>query len=165
MEGASPWTTSPPGLQLRAATPDDTDLLRAIYTSTRADELAQTDWSEEQKAQFCRMQFEAQDTHYRAHYPGARFLIIEEHGAAAGRLYLADWEKETRIMDLALLPAHRNRGIGTALLRHLQDSARAAGRALSIHVERFNPALRLYQRLGFSMREDKGVYLLMEWRP
>jgi len=32
-------------------------------------------------------------------------------------------------------------------------------------VERFNPALRLYQRLGFRHVEDQGPYYLMEWRP
>jgi hypothetical protein len=32
-------------------------------------------------------------------------------------------------------------------------------------VEQFNPALRLYKRLGFHQKEDKGVYLLMEWSP
>ena len=35
---------------------------------------------------------------------------------------------------------------------------------MTIHVERFNPALRLYERLGFSVAEDKGVYLLLERR-
>jgi ribosomal protein S18 acetylase RimI-like enzyme len=54
--------------------------------------------------------------------------------------------------------------VGTLLLRELQDEAAASGRSLSIHVERFNPALRLYERLGFQLLEDKGVYLLLEWK-
>jgi ribosomal protein S18 acetylase RimI-like enzyme len=74
------------------------------------------------------------------------------------------WDKEIRIMDIALLPEHRGVGIGTGLLRELQEEARAAGKSLSIHVEKFNPALRLYERLGFQPQEDKGVYLLMVWR-
>jgi ribosomal protein S18 acetylase RimI-like enzyme len=56
------------------------------------------------------------------------------------------------------------RGIGTKLLRELQDEAHTAGKVLTIHVEKFNPALRLYQRLGFQQIEDKGVYLLLEWK-
>jgi ribosomal protein S18 acetylase RimI-like enzyme len=62
------------------------------------------------------------------------------------------------------LPEHRGAGIGTKLLRDLQEEVRSAGKSLTIHVERFNPALRLYERLGFQQIEDKGVYLLMEWR-
>ena len=150
--------------KLRRATAEDAEFLGAVYASTRAAELAVTDWSAEQKTQFCRQQSTAQDAHYRQHYPTAEFSIVEREGAAVGRLYVDRWEREIRIMDIALLPAHRGSGIGTALLRELQEQARAAGKALSIHVEKFNPALRLYERLGFTVREDKGVYLLLEWR-
>ena len=143
--------------------PEDDSFSEQVYASTRAGELALTDWSEEQKAAFCHHQFTAQDAHYRAHYPGAQFSIIERGGVPAGRLFVARWEKEIRIMDIALLPGHRGAGIGTRLLRDLQEAARAAGKALSIHVEKFNPALRLYERLGFRAKEDKDVYLLMEW--
>lgn len=67
-------------------------------------------------------------------------------------------------MDFAILPAHRGQGIGTRLLRELQSEAAGSVRSLAIHVERLNPALRLYERLGFCEMEDKGVYLLLEWR-
>lgn len=134
-----------------------------MYASTRAEELAVTSWGEEQKAAFCRMQFDAQTAHYGANYPGALFQIIERSGVSLGRLYVAHWEKEIRIIDIALLPEHRGMGIGTKLLRELQDEARTMAKKLSIHVERFNPALRLYQQLGFQQVEDKGVYLLLEW--
>ena len=84
---------------------------------------------------------------------------------AVGRLYVARWTGEIRIVDIALLPEFCNRGIGTTLLRQLQAEAQDAGKPLRIHVERFNPALRLYDRLGFRQIEDKGVYLFLEWRP
>jgi ribosomal protein S18 acetylase RimI-like enzyme len=85
-------------------------------------------------------------------------------GVPAGRLYVDRGKKETLIIDIALLPEHRRAGIGTKLLRELQHEARMAGKALTIHVEKFNPALRLYQRLGFQQLEDKGVYLFLEWK-
>ena len=65
--------------------------------------------------------------------------------------------------DIALLPEFCSRGIGTTVLRGLQSEAAAAGKPLRIHVERFNPALRLYERLGFRQIDDRGVYLFMEW--
>jgi ribosomal protein S18 acetylase RimI-like enzyme len=150
-------------ISLRPITLDDDSFLAGVYASTRAEELAVTGWSDEEKAVFCRRQFDAQSAHYRENYPGASLQIIERDGVSIGRLYVAHWEREIRIMDIALLPEHRGSGIGTQLLRTLQDEARSAGKSLTIHVERFNPALELYQRLGFQQVEDKGVYLLMRW--
>ncbi|HEX6939117.1 MAG TPA: GNAT family N-acetyltransferase, partial [Longimicrobiales bacterium] len=67
--------------------------------------------------------------------------------------------------DIALLPEHRGRGIGTALLEALIAEADAAGKPVSIHVEQYNPARRLYARLGFREVEDLGVYVFMERPP
>jgi ribosomal protein S18 acetylase RimI-like enzyme len=150
-------------LSLRPITPEDVSFLAGVYASTRAEELAVTGWSDEEKAVFCRRQFDAQSAHYRENYPGASLQIIERDGISIGRLYVAHWEREIRIMDIALLPEFRGAGIGTELLRDLQEEARSAGKSLTIHVERFNLALQLYQRLGFQQVEDKGVYLLMRW--
>lgn len=155
----------PPPVSLRPATAEDMESLAAVYATTRMEELAATDWDDSQKAEFCRMQFAAQDTHYRQHYPTAEFSVIEVSGVLVGRLYVDRWSREIRIMDIAILPQHRGKGIGTDLLVDLKEEAADSGRRLSIHVERFNPALRLYERLGFRMTEDKGVYFLMEWTP
>ena len=150
-------------ISLRPITPEDDSFLAGLYASTRAEELAVTGWSEETKALFCRRQFDAQSAHYRENYQGASLQVIERAGEPVGRLYVARWEREIRIMDIALLPEHRGSGVGSHVLRELQDEARSAGKTLTIHVERFNPALRLYERLGFKLAEDKGVYLLMQW--
>ena len=83
----------------------------------------------------------------------------------AGRLYVARWEDEIRIVDIALLPAFRGRGIGGALLGDLIAEADAAGKPLSIHVEQNNPARSLYERLGFEEAGEFGVYVLMKRAP
>lgn len=153
----------PDNLALRPVCDADAVTLLAIYASTREDELARTDWGPDQKAAFVAMQFQAQTAHYRANYPGAEFHLVEVDGEAAGRLYLHRREGGLRIMDIALLPAFRGRGIGGAILRALQAEAAAAGSGLSIHVEVFNPARRLYERLGFRPAAEAGVYILMEW--
>lgn len=151
-------------ISLRPITPEDDSFLAGLYASTRSEELAVTSWRDEEKAVFCRRQYDAQSAHYLENYPGASLQVIERASEPVGRLYVARWKREIRIMDIALLPRHRGAGIGTQLLRELQEEARSSGKTLTIHVERFNPALRLYDRLGFEMVEDKGVYLLMEWR-
>lgn len=155
----------PDTLTFRRITPQDESFLRAVYASTRAAELALVNWTQAQKEAFLQMQFNAQRTHYTTHYPDADFLIIEKAGESAGRLYLARLPEELRIMDIALLPQHCGQGIGTELLGDIITEARAAGKPVRIHVERFNPALRLYQRLGFAVIEDGPIYLFMEKTP
>jgi ribosomal protein S18 acetylase RimI-like enzyme len=148
---------------LRPITPEDEPFLARLYASTREQELTLTNWSAEQKAMFCRMQFNAQTTDYQRNYPDASFDIIERNGVAAGRLLVLRADEKIHIIDIALLPEHRSAGIGTKFLRELQEEAKAAGKKLSIHVEMFNPARKLYERLGFKQVEEKGIYLLMLW--
>ena len=153
----------PPPASLRPVVPEDREFLFQVYASTRTEELAVVPWTPEQKEAFLRMQFEAQDRYYRQQFPDASFQVVLVDGRPAGRLYLARATDEIRIIDIALLPADRGRGVGTGLLRDVLAEGASAGKPVRIHVERFNPAIRLYERLGFVMAEDKGVYLLMEW--
>ncbi len=153
------------GLILRPETEEDLEFLYHLYASTRADETALLDWTEEEKEAFLRMQFSAQRGYYRGHYRETRFDVIEREGEAIGRLYVARWPDDIRVVDIALMPEHRGQGVGGGLMRALLDEAAAAGKSVSIHVEVYNPALRLYERLGFQAKgQDDGVYRLMEWR-
>jgi len=150
---------------VRPARPEDREHLLAVYASTRAEELASVPWTEEQKTAFVKMQFNAQDAHYREHYEGATYEVIEVDGVLAGRLYLHRTPKEIRLVDIALLPAFRGKGVGTRLLDELIAEAQGRDVPLTIHVEMFNPARSLYERLGFVPVEDHGVHILMERRP
>jgi len=153
-------------LSLRPITPDDMELLFRVYRSTREEELAMVlDWTEEQKAAFVRQQFEAQHAWYQDHYEGATFDVILVDGVPAGRLYVHRREREIRLVDITLLPEFRQGGIGTSLLHDLLVESEASGKPLTIHVEVYNPAMRLYERLGFRPIEERGPYRLMEWRP
>jgi GNAT superfamily N-acetyltransferase len=152
----------PPPLSLRPVTDDDLPFLLRLYASSREEELAGVEWPREQREAFVRQQFEAQHAWYREQYTTATFDVVEVAGVPAGRLYVDRWPREVRIVDISLLPEHRGKGLGGALLQAVFAEADAAGKPVSIHVERFNPALRLYARLGFALREDKGVYLLLE---
>src|SRR5690349_5478244 len=137
------------GLTFRPITQADLPFLGRVYASTRTEELSVVPWSDAQKSAFCAAQFEAQHAHYQQTYKGADWLVIQHGGDAVGRLYLIEWEREHRIIDIALLPEHRGKGLGTAIMRDLLDMAASHGKAVTIHVEQFNPAQRLYQRLGF----------------
>lgn len=149
---------------LRPATAEDREFLVRLYASTRAEELALVDWTDEQRDAFVRMQFDAQDSQYRQHNPAGTFDVIEVDGRRAGRLYVDRRPTDVRIVDIALLPEFRGRGLGSALIRAVIDEAAAGGRTASIHVEVHNRARRLYERLGFRPVSERGLYLLLEWR-
>jgi len=155
----------PHSVACRASREDDSKFLQAVYASTRSQELAQVPWTSEERERFVQQQFHAQDHSYRNNYPGAEFLIVVVDGTDAGRLYVHRRPDEIRIMDIALLPDFRGKGIGSRLLKELLREGEISSRIVTIHVEAFNPALRLYLRLGFKQAAENGVYYLMEWRP
>lgn len=151
-----------PTIRLRPIVDADRETLYQCYASTRVDELAAVDWSAETKEQFLRMQFHAQSVHYQQHYPTGQFQIILADEQSAGRLYVDRWEHEIRIVDITLLPPFRGQGVGSSLLQSLIEESMAAGKPLSIHVEKNNPAMRLYRRLGFLPIGEVGLYDLMQ---
>jgi ribosomal protein S18 acetylase RimI-like enzyme len=148
--------------RLRPVGDGDREFLVELYASVREQELAQVPWDHATKRAFVEHQFSAQDAHYRGNYPGATLDLVEVDGARAGRLYVHRGPSDIRIMDIALAPEFRGRGIGTGLLRDLMAEADASRRKLSIHVEMNNPARSLYARLGFQPAGEHGVYVLME---
>jgi ribosomal protein S18 acetylase RimI-like enzyme len=158
-------TTGRPGaLGLRPAGPGDAGLLYRIYASTREEELAAVPWDAPAKEAFLRMQFTAQDSYYHATFPDASYDLIVSGEEVLGRLYVDRGETAWLVIDLALLPEYRGKGIGTRLLTQVLAEAGATARPVQMHVERFNPARRLYDRLGFCQIADKGIYLLLEWK-
>lgn len=155
----------PPALQLREGGEADLGFLRALYRTVREPELAQTPWTDAQKQAFSDSQFALQDRHYRAHYPGALFLVVEHEGQPVGRLYLGTAPGPLRLMDIAFLPAWRGRGWGSALVRAVVDRADREGRDTLLFVEASNPAHRLYVREGFVGEGVEGIYQRMRRAP
>jgi len=155
----------PPGVKLRPIRPEDRTWLLQVYASTRTTEMDLVPWDEASKNAFLILQFEAQSRDYRSRFPAACFDVIEWEGRPVGRLYVDRTRGETRIIDITILPEHRGRGLGSALLKGLLQESAANGRPVIIHVEQHNPARRLYERLGFETVVDGGVYRLMQWSP
>jgi ribosomal protein S18 acetylase RimI-like enzyme len=156
-------------LRLRAETPADIDFAASLYASTRQAELAAVPWSDAQKADFCRMQFNAQHTHYTNQYPGVQFLILERDGERAGerigRLYIEQTPVALLLMEITISPEQRGRGIGSAITRALLQHAQENALPMHLHVEPVNPAKRLYERLGFRDVETRGFYTFMVCDP
>ena len=133
-----------------------------MYASTRADELAAVPWSDDEKTAFVTQQFEAQDREYRARYDASSFFVVVQDAEPVGRLYLGRLPGEVRLVDLALLPPARGRGLGGALLDWVIALAAGEGRTVSLHVERWSPVRALYERRGFVVTGESDVHLRMD---
>jgi len=165
LESPLPVTFSGQGVFLRDARDDDLAFMQDVFAESRQAEMSASGWRPEMIAAFLADQFRLQTLHYRNHYLGALWLIVEVGGEPAGRVVLFDSEEETRVVDIALLARFRGAGLGTAVMKAVQ--ARALSRAttlVSLHVELHNPARRLYGRLGFSECGRCSDRMRMEWR-
>ncbi|MEO8458955.1 MAG: GNAT family N-acetyltransferase [Dokdonella sp.] len=156
-------------LTLRSEVVADFAFIAELYAEVRNDVLAPVPWPEQAKRDFLSAQCRLQRDHYAKHYVGAEFLVVERMTERSsdpiGRIYAHAARAEIRLMDIALLSESRGRGIGTVLVRALQDVATQRGVDLTLHVEPENPAQRLYQRLGFTLIENRGVYDFLGWSP
>jgi ribosomal protein S18 acetylase RimI-like enzyme len=148
---------------LRPATEADSDLLLEIFESARPD-FALIPLAPNLKSELVAQQRRAQLLHYAAAYPGAQYLVLEADGTAVGQLILWQDDSELRIVDVAVLPAHRGRGLGHLLMTQLQHQAREARLPLRLAVWGWNDgALRLYRSLGFEQTGENAGYLELCW--
>jgi GNAT superfamily N-acetyltransferase len=154
-----------PNLSTRPATPADQDFLWKVYAATRSAEVAAWGWAPAQQEAFLRMQFHARGLAYQASYPGAEHSIVLENGGPVGQIIVSRTAAELRLVDIALLPEHRNRGLGAHLISALIREADAAALPLRLTVARGNPAIHLYLRLGFASTSEDAMYIEMERKP
>jgi GNAT superfamily N-acetyltransferase len=153
------------GITFRPAEESDYEFQRLLYHDVRREEMTQFPFTEEQKIAFLDWQFSCQYAHYREHYPTCEWNILEKDGQPIGRLLIDRWRDQIRIVDIALHSAWCGNGIGSMLLAEILQQGREAGLPVTIHVEVFNPAMRLYERLGFEHVDTSGAYNLMRWTP
>ncbi|MDH2435367.1 GNAT family N-acetyltransferase [Pokkaliibacter sp. MBI-7] len=151
-------------IRFRQRAENDFSFLEALYLSVRWEEMASTGWSETQISLFLKDQFKLQTLHYDKYYADAEFQIVQAGEEDIGRLYIYRSADEIRIVDISLMPSVRNKGLGGALLDKVCTEGKDTHKKVSIHVEVFNPAQRLYLRKGFKpVGEPNGPYQLMEW--
>lgn len=150
-------------LELRSACEGDLPFLFSLYCDVRSPEVNAWGWPASQVDAFLRMQFDAQRRSYQAACPQATHHIVCVGSVPIGRRLVAATPEAVRLVDIALLSAYRNRGIGTRLIQQLMDETAAARVALNLQVLRGNPAQRLYERMGFSETGADAMYITMQW--
>ncbi len=143
-----------PRYAIRPAQKDELDGLYAIHRAAMETYVSQT-WGSWDDA--------FQRHHFREHWPDVR-LAIDVEGILGGFVDLDESPERIRVENIELLPAHQNKGIGTAILVSVQQ--RAAGRNLpvSLQVLKVNPARRLYERLGFRQIGETETHYQMAWQ-
>jgi ribosomal protein S18 acetylase RimI-like enzyme len=152
-------------IKLRPAEEKDDSFIETVYRSTREDELKTTNWTEQQKWAFIKMQSMAQLAEYKTKFPGAAFEVIIYKKQDAGRFYTWENENEIRLIDITLLPPFRGKGIGAFLLGELIKRSNKVQKKISLHVDPVNPVLKLYQRSGFIHIKNNGRHYYMERNP
>lgn len=150
-------------LALRKASREDDPFLFHLFCSVREFDFAFLGEVEEKK--FLEVQFAAQERHYQVNMPKAEHLIVLQDGRPIGRMTLVRRNDELHLAEIALLPEHRNQGIGSILMEKLIKAEAEQGHAIRLHVYKQSAAVRFYQRLGFATARDDGAYLLMEKLP
>lgn len=143
---------------LRPALPADIDFEHQLYASTR-DDLRPL--GPEVFDGLVGMQFRAQSMSLRLDHPQADRKIVIVEDTPAGRLIVDGSGEHIEVIDVALLPEFRGQGIGTSILRGVLAHADGVGRAVRLHVEKQSRAVRLYERLGFVISADVGMYFSM----
>ncbi len=152
-------------VSLRPIADEDQQFLFQVYAGSRSIEMAAVPWTDDQKHDFLRFQFEAQQQHYFKEFPDAQYNVILSEGHPVGRLYVDRRPAEIRILDIAVMHEHQKRGIGSKLLRDLIEEAASLSRPVTVYVETYQPSMTLFERLGFTVRENHGASVLMEWKP
>lgn len=159
---------------MRLATPtmlpvvaDDEPFLFALFEEVNEARLNLSAMPPDLRAPLMRQQFEAHREHYRSPEMDLTDWIIQIEGQPVGRMTILENDREIRIADLAIVAAHRRKGIATAAVQGKIKEAVSSGRALRLHVAKFGDedALRLYTRLGFVPIEDRGLHWFMGWSP
>jgi len=141
----------------------DAEFIEQVYFGTRREEFAALGWAPEQLEMFLRMQLNFQQQSFRMQFPEADSSIIVFENERVGRLIVERTAKETRIIDIAVLPECRSRGIGTEILRKFIEDAKNEDKKIALNVLKTNVrAFNLYQKLGFVVTGDDEMYYSME---
>lgn len=151
-------------LNSRLVCPEDETFIFQLYASRWVEHLENWDWELEQKEKFLRLQFQAQQHSYQIQFPHREHRIVLRANEPIGNILIINNADYICLADIALLPCYRNQGIGTLLIRNLLTEAGNSRKPVHLQVEKLNPAIHLYERLGFLKIKNTGTHFVMEWR-
>jgi hypothetical protein len=160
--------TTKPGLTLRPERPDDEALLFRIFVASKALEFDGMPLPQHQKDFLLERQHISQLYNWRHLFPGLEQWIVESDGEPVGRLIFSLLPDEILVHDLSMLPGRRGVGGGRTIIKDVVFAeAIRTGKIVRGSVTPYNPARRLYARLGMTELPPAGnsPMIGLEWRP
>jgi ribosomal protein S18 acetylase RimI-like enzyme len=164
--GVTMAMVNPADISLRPARDGDEPFLKRVHDAARHWEFAslletgQADLYHQVMAQ----QYDAQHRFYFANYDTAHYGIIQWTGQPIGRLYVDYRDDEVRVLEIAILPEYRGRGIGRIVMMGICLEAAMRRKPVRLYVHYLSRAQRFYRQLGFREISLEGPDRLMEWR-
>jgi ribosomal protein S18 acetylase RimI-like enzyme len=93
----------------------------------------------------------------------AQVVMVDDQ--VAGALDI-DWRPDAGVLSrIEIDPVFQGRGVGTAIVRDLLRTCAQRRIPARLHVYSYNPAQRLYHRLGFREVGRDGPSVAMQWDP
>lgn len=144
----------------------DNEFLLRIFKESRPDLDCINGISENQKAGIILQQFKLEQQQLKKMYINAEFNIVKLDEEPIGRLYIHHGQASERIVQIGLLEEYRSLGIGGKLMKSVIENTIKERKILCLQVAWFNQmAMVFYERLGFRITENKGVFYEMQYEP
>ena len=149
-------TSTTPDWRLRPASPADRDFLQRLHELSYRPHVERVwGWDDAQQLEFFERRFRPE-----------QLQIVESGAERVGVLEVADEEDALFLADVEIAPEWQGNGIGSAIVRSLQEQARLAKRPLDLQVLHVNDRARsLYERLGFEETGRDEIRARMRWVP
>jgi len=153
-----------PSLALRPRTAADDDFVFGLFAELKTAELQAGQWDAALLKTLLNMQFEAHEQHLRANFAHADDALLWLGATPVGRLVVQRAASHIHLVEVVVLAAQRNRGLGSAVMAALQHEARQQQLPLRLNCWLSNtPALRWYARLGFAVVGGPPLHPLLEY--
>jgi len=143
----------PQNISLREAIPEDCDFaFKAKKQAMRATIESKWGWDDDFQLSL-----------HEQRWGEKPWFIIEENGQAIGTVSLHHIDNDTlRFGEFYLLDSHRNKGIGTVVLKDILKDCDAKGLKVILEYLHWNPVGSLYKRHGFKVTSENDIHYFME---
>lgn len=156
--------------RLRAAQRADAEFQFDLFRANHGAMLASGGLPEATIDNLLAMQFRARAASYQEKFPHARRSILEAGdgpiGELIGELIVSEeTDGALYIVDVALRPEWRGRGVGGALMRSVVASCGLDGGVRAMAALSNQPSRKMFARLGFVETGSDEVFVELRWRP
>jgi GNAT superfamily N-acetyltransferase len=144
---------TPAHIAFRPASPQDFDYCAKLYFAGM-----------EQIIRQLNLDMDAQVSSFQKQWEPAQVQLITLDATDVGWLQSITAEDALFLAQLFVDASVQRRGIGTEVMRRVIAEASRTGRAVELAVVKINPALRLYEKLGFKVtyEDDHKFYMRRE---